>query len=87
MRQEVVGSSDLRLRRSLAMSEEKKGFWSKLKGSKKSAGCCSPTIGGIPEDAPEEAEAKETAKKAAPAPCCGGAPTPRRGGRGGSCCG
>ena len=70
------------------MAEEKKGFWSKLKGSKKSSGCCSMKIEEIPEDAPEEtgAEGKEKAKKAEPAPCCGGAKTPSRGG-GGSCCG
>ncbi|MCK9459386.1 MAG: hypothetical protein M0R80_07080 [Proteobacteria bacterium] len=76
------------------MTEEKKGFWARLKGSKKKAsGCCSINIEEIPEDVPEETdvevEEKETAKekKAEPAPCCGGIPTPRRRGGGSGCCG
>ena len=76
------------------MSLESRGLWSKIFGTKKSSGCCSLSIEEVPEDAaPEEGDAVEAAPQSGPdaqqpepAPCCGGAKTPTRGG-GRSCCG
>jgi len=68
------------------MAEERKSFWSKLKGSKKKeSGCCSMKIEELPEDAPEEAGRKDEGDAKQPAPCCGGGKNPSGGG--GSCCG
>lgn len=75
------------------MSEEKKGFWSKLFGPKKSS-CCSIKIEKEPEDAAaegeamskEKAEADSSIKQPDPAPCCGLPKKPMRQG-GGNCCG
>lgn len=66
------------------MTDEKKGFWAKLKGSKKSSGCCSMKIEEIPDEAPAAPAVEEKEKQADPGPCCGEGSTPRRGG---GCCG
>jgi len=74
------------------MSEEKKGFWSKLMGRKKSSGCCSIRIEEEPQDPTEKepatrrnAQVAADGKQPEPGPCCGGAKAPTRRG-GGSCC-
>ncbi len=77
------------------MSNEKKGFWSKVFGPKKSSGCCSVKIEEVPDDEALDTEAakKEKDEKAeseadqsVPAPCCAGA-RPKSGRGGGGCCG
>ncbi len=68
------------------MTEEKKGFWAKLLGSKKASGCCSVKIEEIPEDVPGETDTEQAEKEAENEPPCCGGPMPRRGG-GGGCCG
>ncbi len=78
------------------MSDEKKGFWSKLFMPKKSSDCCSIEFHEEPEEpaAEEETAAKEDtgtdseSGQPRPAPCCGGARMPIRPRRGGgNCCG
>lgn len=72
------------------MSEEKKGFWSKVFTPKKSTGCCSVKIEELPDDAPDAEAAKEgdnaeqevAQPEAAPC-CCGPRPKSRKGG---GCC-
>lgn len=76
------------------MSKEKKGFWSKVFGPKKSSGCCSIKIEEERQDAAAEDETATKDKAATasesqspgPASCCGWPKMPPRRG-GGNCCG